>query len=79
MSAKVTFRITTYYKRPRNEPGLTQMGTRRVSLGEALDWVLAELPEDAVTLTPDIEGDHDAMTVRIDWAKVPIEIRDGAS
>ena len=77
MSAKVSFRITTYFKRPRGEPGLTQMASKRLSLGQTLDWVLGELPDDAVTITPDIEGDHDAVTLRIDWAKVPMEIRDG--
>lgn len=77
MTAKVTFRITTYFKRPRGEAGITQLATRRVSVGEALDWILNEIPEDALTLTPDTEGDNDAVTVRIDWAKVPMEIRDG--
>jgi len=77
MSARVSFCITTYFKRPRGEAGLTRLASNRLSLGEAIDWILAELPEDAVTITPDIEGDHDAVTVRVDWAKVPAEIRDG--
>lgn len=79
MTAKVSFRVSTYWKRPRGEAGLTQVDSRRLSLGEALDWVLAELPEEAVTVTPGIEGDHDAVTLHIDWAKVPMEIRAGAS
>lgn len=77
MAAKVSFRVATYYKRRRGETGVTRMESKRLALGEALDWVLNELPDAAVTLTPDTEGDHDAVTVRIDWTKVPAEIRDG--
>ncbi len=78
MSAKVSFRVTTYFKRPKGEPGITQLASRRVSLGEAVDWILTEIPEEAIEITPDEEGDNDAVTIRIDWAKVPDEIRAGA-
>jgi hypothetical protein len=78
MTAPVSFRISTYWKRPRDEAGLTQLDSRRMSIGEALDWVLRELPDEAVTITPDVEGGHDAVTLRIDWSRVPDEIRAGA-
>lgn len=78
MSSKVSFRITTYWKRPRGEAGLTRMSSKRLALGQALDWILAELPYEAVTVTPDTEGGNDAVTLRIDWSQVPAGIRDGA-
>lgn len=76
MSAKVTFQITTYYKRPRNEPGVTRAGSVRLALGEALDWVIGELPEDAIKITPETD-EGDSVTIVIDWTKVPDEIRAG--
>jgi hypothetical protein len=67
------FRITTYWKRRRNEPGLTQMSSRRIMVSEALDWVLAELPPEAVTVESDDTGGN--VTIRICWDLVPPEIR----
>jgi hypothetical protein len=75
---KVSFTVTTYWKRPRGQPGLTRMGSRRLTLSEALDWVLAELPADAVTLAHDLDDGRNVVTVTIDWGKVPMEARDGA-
>ena len=75
MSARVTFQVTTYFKRPKGEPGLTRAGSVRLSAGDALGWVLAELPEEAVTVDHDLNTDK--ATVVIDWAKVPDEIRYG--
>lgn len=72
--APVTFRITTYWRRKRGEPGLTQMDSKRLGLGLALDWILAELPDEAVTM----DGDRvHSVALTIDWDKVPPEIRDG--
>jgi hypothetical protein len=71
----VQFRITTYWKRRRNEPGLTQMASERLAVSQALDWVLGELPADAVAIGHDQETD--LATVIIDWGKVPDEIRYG--
>jgi hypothetical protein len=73
----VSFRLTTYRKLRRNEPGVTQIASERVCAGLALDWILNSLPEDAIVITPDTEGDHDAVTIRIDWAKVPDPVRYG--
>jgi hypothetical protein len=74
---KVSFTVTTYWKRPRSEPGLTRAASKRLTLGAALDWVLAELPADAITLAHDLDDGRDAVTVTIDWNKVPAEIRGG--
>ena len=73
--AKVTFQVTTYYKRPKGVPGITQMGTRRVCMGDALDWILDELPDEAVKVSHDLNTD--LATVVIDWSKVPEDIRYG--
>lgn len=75
MSAKVTFQVTTYFKRPKGEPGLTRIGSRRLSLGTALDWVLDEIPEEAIKVDHDLNTD--VATVVIDWSKVPDDIRYG--
>lgn len=75
MTAKVTFQVTTYFKRPKGEPGLTRIGSRRLSLGEAVDWVLNQLSDDAVKIDHDLNTD--VATIVIDWSKVPDEIRYG--
>jgi hypothetical protein len=75
MSAKVTFQVTTYYKRPKGEPGITRAGSVRLSLGDALDWILDEAPDEAVTVDHDLNTDK--ATVVIDWSKVPDDIRYG--
>jgi len=73
VTTPVTFRVTTYYKRKRNEPGLTQKASIRIDLGETLNWVLGELPDEAYNVTH--EGN--VATLVIDWNKVPYEIRSG--
>jgi hypothetical protein len=73
---KVSFRVSTYYKLPRGQAGITHLDSQRLNLGEALDWIAAELPEDAVTITPETD-EGDKVTIVIDWAKVPDEIRAG--
>jgi hypothetical protein len=75
VSARVTFQVTTYWKRPKGETGLTRAGSVRLSAGDALGWVLAELPGEAVTVDHDLNTD--VATLVIDWSKVPYEIRDG--
>jgi hypothetical protein len=71
----VEFRVTTYWERKRNEPGLTQVASQRIVLSEALDWVLSELPDDAITIEPDDTGGN--VIIRICWDLVPAEIRYG--
>lgn len=72
----VEFRVTTYWKRRRNEPGLTRKDSQRLLLSEALDWVLNELPEGSVTVNHDTST-YDIAMIRVDWSKVPAEIRYG--
>ena len=73
---KVSFLVSTHWKLPRGQAGLTNMHSQRLNLGEAIDWILAELPEDAITITPETD-EGDSVTIVIDWAKVPDEIRAG--
>jgi hypothetical protein len=73
VTTPVSFRITTYYKRKRNEAGLTQKASIRIDLGETLNWVLDELPDEAY----DITHQDNVATLVIDWNKVPEEIRSG--
>jgi hypothetical protein len=71
----VTFRVTTYRKLPRNEPGLTSWSSHRLCASEVLDLVLNQLPEDALTIDENTDANGDVTTLRINWAKVPAEIR----
>jgi hypothetical protein len=71
----VSFRISTYWKRRRSEPGLTRMDSQRLLLSETLDWVLSELPEEAITVKHDLATD--IVAIRIDWSRVPEAIRYG--
>jgi hypothetical protein len=75
VTPKVSFRVTTYYKRQRGDTGLTQVSSRRLDAEDALNWVLCEIPPEAITHSRD--GDVDSLT--IDWSKVPDEIREGTS
>lgn len=82
MSAKVSFRITTHWKRPRSEPGLTRLDSQRMDIGRALGWVLSALPEDSYEMRfegQEADGSAAKTTVVIDWAKVPAEVKDGLS
>jgi hypothetical protein len=79
MTAPVTFRITTYWKRKRSEPGLTQMGSQRLNIGQALSWICDELPDEAwaVERLDSPQGPLDRVQITIDWSKVPDEIQSG--
>jgi hypothetical protein len=70
----VTFRLTTYWKRGRDEHGITRFSTRRIDLHDALGLILGQLPDDAMTVELN-EGSSDVTTIVIDWARVPDEIR----
>jgi hypothetical protein len=85
MANPTTFRVTTYWKRKRSEPGLTQLASKRLDLGQALTWIIDELPDEAYQVTylndkgkPLPEGlFSDKVRLDIDWGKVPFEIRNG--
>jgi hypothetical protein len=70
----VTFRVSTYWKRKRGEPGLTRMDSQRLVASQVIDWVLAEFPDDAVTIT---SVEPDSTVITIDWTRVRDEIRYG--
>lgn len=69
-----SFRVTTYTKYPKDQPqaGPTMLGSRRLSIQEALQWVLNELPDEAWTVDHRPTSlEDDKVTLTIDWAKVP--------
>ena len=70
----VTFRVSTYWKRKRGEPGLTRMDSKRIVASEVIDWVLNEFPDSAVSVT---SSGPDRTVITIDWTQVPAEIRYG--
>lgn len=67
----ISFRVTSYYKHPRGQSGMTQAGSKRLSLMEALQWVLDELPDDAWMIDHQPVSETDKLTITIDWAQVP--------
>lgn len=71
MPEAVSFRVTTYHKLAKGETGLTQLASARIDAGAALDWILAEFPDEAVTFTLDASK----VTIAIDWAAVPDSLR----
>lgn len=71
----VTYRISTYYKRPRSQPGLTSAASTRISLMEAIDWLVSDLPDEAITWSWEGESPDDKLTFVIDWSKVPDAVR----
>ena len=42
---RVTHQITTRWKRPKGELGVTQIGSRAMTPIQALDWILSVIPE----------------------------------
>ena len=66
-AVKTTFRVTTYWKRPRGQPGITQLASRRLTPAEALQWLLDAFPEDAVSAIP---GPGTLLVLTIDAAKL---------
>lgn len=85
MPEAVSFTVTTYRKLAKDEPGMTQIGSRRLVLGDAITWILREMPEDAFRIAyldadgkelPDEAEFSDYCRLDIDWTKVPESIRD---
>jgi len=83
MAESVSFRITTYRKLGRGETGITQAGSRRIALSAVLDWILSELPDEAVSISHSSESEayprsgpaRDVVSIAIDWNKVPDSVR----
>lgn len=64
---QTTYRVTTYWKRKRSEPGLRQMGSQRLAPAQALDWVLQDFPIDSWEVE---HLDGNKVQITIDWDKV---------
>jgi hypothetical protein len=77
MPEATTFRVTTRHKLAKGEAGITTVSSVQVDAAAALGWILDEFPEDSWTVTHATpEGcEHDAVTLVIDWNKVPESIR----
>lgn len=84
MADAVTFVVTTYWKLAKGETGATQMKSRRLDVGQALNWLLNEMPDDAIRIVMlDSQGNElpeetltsEYVRLDIDWTKVPESIR----
>lgn len=72
----VSFRVTTYRKLPKGEPGVTLVASQRLNAAQALEWILDELPDDAWSVEHDdsvVPGGK--ITLHLNWSKVPDSIR----
>lgn len=45
--AVISHRIVTYFKRPKGQTGVTQLGSKRMDSLTALDWILSRYPDEA--------------------------------
>jgi hypothetical protein len=72
MPEAVTFVVNTYVKLSKDETGITNAATRRVPANIAIDWILGEFPEEAVSFEA-LPGGAERIT--IDWPKVPGYLR----
>ena len=67
----VSFRLSTYWKLGKDQHGVTHADSRRIALSEVLDLLWPHLSEEELT----VSQDGAVTTIVIDWAKVPLEIR----
>lgn len=67
MSAIISHRITTYFKLPKGETGLTQLGTKRINTLQALDWIIEHAPDGAFDVEP---GGGDKVIVIVDLKRL---------
>lgn len=68
----VSFKVSAYRKLPKGVYGITHADSRRLSLSEALDVILGQLSDEECT----VDSDGATTVITINWAKVPMEIRD---
>lgn len=73
MPDAVTFRVTTFCKLAKEETGITRADSERLAASAALDWILREFPEDAVTFSH--PNGNQSVRIDIDWLKVPESVR----
>jgi hypothetical protein len=72
MPTSLTHQITTRYKLAKDEHGMTQLGTRQMGSGTAIQWILDTLldaNEDAVEIAH--ENDGKTAIITIHWDKLP--------
>lgn len=62
--ATVSFRITSHFKHPKGQSGLTQVGSKRLGGADVLNWIINDLPDQVVTL--ELPEDGKTATVHID-------------
>lgn len=77
MPEAVSFRVSTYWKLAREEAGLTTASSVRLTLAQALNWIMDELPDDAWTVTYEDTDEEpwEKVTLVIDWSLVPDSVR----
>lgn len=68
----VSFRLSTYWKLGKDRYGPTHVDSKRISLPEVLGLLWPHLSEEELA----VSQDGAVTTIVIDWAKVPMEIRD---
>jgi hypothetical protein len=68
------FRITSRHQLFRGAHGITRAESAALSAVQALQWILNELPEEAVSTQYDPKTQTSVITVR--WNDVPLSIRD---
>jgi len=62
-SAVITHRIVTYFKRPKGQPGVTQLGSQRIDSISALGWILSRYPDEAWEVD---NTEPDCLVIRLD-------------
>lgn len=68
--APVSFRLSTYWRLPKGQAGVSQTGSGRLALPEVLDLLLQHLTEEEAA----ISSNGTAVVLTIDWSKVPMEV-----
>lgn len=67
------FRVSTRSKLAKGEHGPTSLDSRALAASQALEWILSELPSEAVEVSTDTAGKS---VIIIDWEKVPGYLRE---
>lgn len=71
----ITFKVTTYFKRPPDEEGLTSLPSCRLNLEQALNMLLRQVPDEAITVRNDDAQQKTAIV--LDWTKIPEPVKFG--
>jgi len=68
--APLSYRITSYWQRKRGSTGLTQCTSKRLNAIDVLNWVLHDLPEEAIGIGE--EDETGWITVRLHLPSVNV-------